>query len=209
MDLVTLLGFSAVFVVAAAAPGPAIVALVARVLARGSAGVGWFCGGLIVGDLVWLGGALIGLSALAAMYQPLFALIRYAGAAYLLWLAVKLWTAPAPPAETAAPAETATTKGDGWRAVAGALALTLGNPKTMLFYVALLPTLVPVDEVTPLAMVELAGAVALLYAAVLAAYVMLAARARRAFTSPRAMRNVNRVTGAMMAGTASAVIMRN
>jgi len=203
MDPLAVLGFAAVFAVAAAAPGPAVAALVARVLARGTGGIGWFCGGLVLGDLLWLAAAVFGLSALAAAYQPLFAMVRYAGAAYLLWLAYKLWTAP-----PEAPREADAARSDGPQAAAGALALTLGNPKTMLFYVALLPTIVSVEQVSLLAFRELAGVVALVYAAVLAGYVALAARARRAVTSARAMRRVNRTTGAIMAGAAGAVVVQ-
>ena len=204
MDLVSILSFALVFTVAAISPGPAIAALVARVVGRGSAGVGWFCAGLVLGDIAWLACAAFGLAALAVAFQPLFVLIKYLGVAYLLWIAYKLWTAPATP-----PSEAELAKGDGPRAAFGALALALGNPKTMLFYVALLPTLLPLERLSPVDVAELTGVVAAVYTAVLAGYTMLALRVRRAFRSPRAMRIVNRTTGAIMAGAAGAIVARS
>jgi threonine/homoserine/homoserine lactone efflux protein len=172
MDLATLLAFAAIFAVACASPGPTIAALVARVLGRGLAGAPAFCAGLLLGDLVWLAVAGLGLAVLAQTMQPVFAALKYAGAAYLLWLAWKLWTAPAVPGADAPPV-----RGEGARLLAAGLAIALGNPKTMLFYLALLPTLVDLAGLPLLGFLELGGVVAAIYAAVLFGYVTLAARA--------------------------------
>jgi hypothetical protein len=82
----------------------------------------------------------------------------------------------------------------------GGLAVTLGNPKVMVFYLALLPTLLDVARVDAIAYAELVGVTLGVLGAVFAAYVALAARARRLFASPRVIRAVNRGTGAVMAG---------
>jgi threonine/homoserine/homoserine lactone efflux protein len=58
-------------------------------------------------------------------------------------------------------------------------------------------------------MVELSAIVAVVVSMVLAGYVILAAQARRMFTSPRAIRTVNRTAGLAMAGAAAAIVARN
>ena len=61
MDLTALLIFTGALLIAAASPGPGIIALVARVIGAGLAGVTPFLVGLILGDLLWLAGPCSGL----------------------------------------------------------------------------------------------------------------------------------------------------
>ncbi|MCC6467927.1 MAG: LysE family translocator [Alphaproteobacteria bacterium] len=202
MTLASLLIFASVFGLACAAPGPTIAAVVARVLGSGTRGIVPFCIGLVASDLLWLTAAVFGLAMLAALFQPVFVAAKYLGAAYLLYLAWKLWTAP-PAAGEAKPV-----RGEGLRLFLGAIAVGSGNPKTALFYLALLPSVVPVGQVTVLGYAELALAVVVLYAAILAGYVLAAERARRALRNTRVVRYVQRATGAVMAGAAAAIASR-
>jgi threonine/homoserine/homoserine lactone efflux protein len=204
MDASALIVFAGALLIAAASPGPGLAALVARVLARGRSGAAAFTAGLAIGDVVWLAAAVTGLSAAAQLFGGLFVLIKYAGAAYLLFLAWKLWTAPVVPLAEGhvPPAER-----PGRLFLAG-LAVTLGNPKVMVFYLALLPTLIDIQGIGPLAFAELALVTLSVLGLVFGAYIALALRARRLFASPRALRRVNRATGAVMAGAAVAIVSR-
>jgi threonine/homoserine/homoserine lactone efflux protein len=204
MDLTGLLAFAAVLGVACASPGPTIAALVARVLGRGSAGAPAFCLGLLISDILWLTGAVLGLAVLAETFHALFVAIKYLGAGYLLYLAWKLWTAPATPLTDIGP-----TPGEGLRLFFGGIAVGSGNPKTMLFYLALLPTLLPLEAITVTDYLLLVATQIIVYGGILIGYVVLAARARRAFASARVIRIVNRVTGGIMAGAAVAVAARS
>src|ERR1700677_1561402 len=89
--------FCAAYFLAVATPGPGVAAVIAQGLARGSAGAPAFIAGFVVGDLLWFCAAALGLAALAQTAHAAFVLVRYAGALYLLYLAYKLWTAPAKP----------------------------------------------------------------------------------------------------------------
>jgi len=204
MDLTSLLAFAAVLGVACASPGPTLAALVARVLGRGTQGAPAFCLGLLLSDILWLTGAVLGLVALAETFHALFVVLKYAGAAYLLYLAWKLWTAPATPLTDIKPMP-----GEGIRFFLGGIAVGSGNPKTMLFYLALLPTLLPLEAITVTDWALLVATQIIVYGAILLGYVVLAARARRAFASTWAMKLVNRITGGIMAGAAVAVAARS
>ena len=195
--------FAMVLLVAVISPGPAVAAIIARVMARGTDGIAAFCAGLVLGDLIWLCCAMFGLAALAALFQPVFLIVKYCGAAYLLYLAWKLWR------DAGAPVAAEPVRGHGLQLFGAALLLSLGNPKVMLFYLALLPTLIDLTQLTLTDMAELAGIVALVVSIVLTGYVLLAAQARRMFTSPRAVQAVNRTAGVAMAGAAAAIIARN
>ncbi|MEH2511897.1 threonine/homoserine/homoserine lactone efflux protein [Nitrobacteraceae bacterium AZCC 1564] len=205
MDVTALTIFALAILVAAASPGPAIAALLARVIGRGTAGVPAFIGGIVLGDITWLAVAVLGLSFVANSFAVIFAIIKYVGAAYLLFIAWRLWTAPATPVDV-----NAATNVDGkpLRSFLGGLLLTLGNPKTIAFYLALTPTLIDVSRIDFIGYAELAGIIAIVLVFVLGGYALAAARARSLFRSSRAMRLLNRIGGTVMAGAAAAVATR-
>lgn len=205
MSLYGLLVFSAVYLLAVASPGPGVAAVIARSLARGTRGAPAFIAGFLVGDLIWFAFAALGLAALAQSAHWIFAVLKYAGAAYLLFLAYKLWSAPAVAAEDAPDMD------NGQRPsqlFLGSLTLTLANPKPMVFFLALLPTVVPLERLTALGFAEVVIAISILLPLTLGAYVVLASRARRVFKSATAVRRINRGTGAAMACAAVAVATR-
>jgi threonine/homoserine/homoserine lactone efflux protein len=201
MDPAALLIFAATLFVAAASPGPGIAAIVARVLGRGLHGAVAFTAGLAVGDVVWLTVAVLGLAAIANTFHVVFLIIKYVGVLYLLYLAYRLWTQTVEAREVVA--ETSTDK--PVRLFLAGLAVTMGNPKVMVFYLALLPSLIDLQAVTLLGWLELSLVTLSVLAVVFGSYVVLAARTRALFTSPRAIRMVNRGTGAVMASAAVAI----
>jgi threonine/homoserine/homoserine lactone efflux protein len=201
MDLTALVVFTSALIVASASPGPGIIALVARVIGNGPRGAAAYSAGFVIGDLFWLTVAILGLALVAQAFSQVFLVIKYAGAAYLIYLAWRMWTAPVRPVEVAAD----TQRASRGRLFLTGLAISLGNPKVMTFYVALLPSLIDVTRVGIVGFAELAAICVLVLTVVLGAYVLAAARARTLFTSPRAMRLLNRTGGTMLAGAAVAV----
>ena len=83
------------------------------------------------------------------------------------------------------------------------LAVTLGNPKIMVFYLALLPTIIDLAGITLLAWLELTATMLLILAVIDLGYIVLAARARRLLRSPRALRLANRTSAALLGGAAA------
>lgn len=205
MSLYGLSIFAFVFLLAVAAPGPAVAAVVARALARGMHGAPAFIAGFVVGDLVWFTLAATGLAVLAQAAYTVFVVVKFAGAAYLLYLAYRLWTAPPTPL------------GEGARMgprerplqlFMGSLALALGNPKTMVFYLAILPTVVDLGHLAPGGFVEIALVIVCVVPIVLGSYAFFASRARSRLSRPQSVRWVQRGTGVVMAGAAIAVATR-
>ncbi len=203
MDSASLIAFTLALVVAVASPGPGIAAVVARALGVGFRDSLPMILGMVLGDLVYLTAAVLGLSAIAQSFGEVFLVIRYAGAAYLLYLAYKLWTAKAS-AETIAASRADTPA----RTFLAGLSLTLGNPKVIVFYLALLPTLVDLTRLTPLGFAEIAVTVVIVLSSVATAYAYAAARARRLFHNPSARRILDRTAGTVMAGAAVAVAVK-
>ena len=202
MTLDSLLIFAAVYFAAVATPGPGVAALVARVLGQGLQGVAAFIAGYVVGDLVWLTLAATGLSALANAFAGLVIALKYAGAAYLLYVAWRMVSAPVAIGEQPA------TASRGWRAFFGSLSLTLGNPKVMVFFLSIMPLVVDVKSLTPDRLAELMAVCVPIIAGTLAAYALAANRARDLFRSAKAMRIAHRAAAGVMAGVAVAVATR-
>jgi threonine/homoserine/homoserine lactone efflux protein len=206
VSLYGLLIFSSIYLLAVATPGPGVAAVIARSLARGTQGALAFIAGFLIGDLIWFAVAATGLAALAQTAQLVFVVIKYAGALYLLYLAYRLWTAP--PAQVDDDAAPVDTGQKPLQLFLGSLALTLANPKTAIFFLALLPTVVRLEDLTVAGFLEIVAVISVGLPLVLGGYVLLAARARRIFKSERAVRTINRSTGAAMACAAVAVATR-
>jgi threonine/homoserine/homoserine lactone efflux protein len=200
LNLSALLIFAGALLVAAGSPGPSIAALVARVIARGWREVVPFVAAMWLGEALWLTLAVYGLAALAEALHGAFMIVKYLGAAYLLYLAWRMWSAPAvwAPDGPAAPRS-----GSGLRMFLAGLAVTLGNPKIMVFYLALLPSLIDLADITPVGWLELTCTMLLVVAAIDLGYIVLAARVRRLLRSPRALRIANRTSATILGGAAA------
>ncbi|EIM71801.1 lysine exporter protein LysE/YggA [Nitratireductor aquibiodomus RA22] len=203
MDMSALIIFAGALLVAAGSPGPSIAALVARVITRGWRDVLPFLAAMWIGEGIWLSFAILGLAYVAETFHMAFVTIKYAGVAYLLYLAWKMWTAPVETGGEALP-----NAGSRLRLFFTGMAVTLGNPKIMMFYLALLPTIIDVASVTLIGWAELTLTMVVVLVAVDAVWVLAATQARRLLKSPRAMRIANRTSASMMAGAAAAIATR-
>ncbi|HEY0746135.1 MAG TPA: LysE family translocator [Steroidobacteraceae bacterium] len=200
MTLSNLLVFTLALIVAAGSPGPSIAALVARILTNGFREVLPFLAAMWIGEALWLGCAVAGLAVAAQTLGVVFMAIKFIGVAYLLFLAWKMWFAPTQVADSELP------KGQSpWRMFAAGLTITLGNPKIMVFYLALLPTIIDLNRVGLAAWAELTGTMFIVLMSVDFAWALLAVRARRLLTSRKAVQIANRTSATMMAGAAAVI----
>ncbi len=203
MSLTTLVIFAGALMMAAGSPGPSIAALVARVLSRGARDVLPFLAAMWIGEGIWLTCAVLGLAAIAETFYAAFVAIKWLGVLYLLYLAWKMWFAPVDTGEAALPEVRS-----GAKLFFAGMAVTLGNPKIMMFYVALLPAIIDLGAVTLTGWAELVVTMFVVLVAIDLAWVFLASRARRFLKSPRAVRIANRVSAGTMAGAAAAIATR-
>jgi threonine/homoserine/homoserine lactone efflux protein len=201
MTLASVLAFIAAVFVLGITPGPAVVAISARALASGLRPALGFHFGVVAGDTVLMLLAIFGLAAAAQAMGSWFAVVRIAGALYLVWLGIRLWRAePRPPGVEAAPAP-----GAFRRSVLDGFVLTLGNPKAIVFYAAFLPTFVDLARIEAADVAILVAVIAGVLTVTNMSYALLAARARLLFKSRRALRHLNRAAGTLMIGAGVAV----
>ena len=179
-------------------PGPGVLYLMARTLSQGRrAGVASMLG-IESGELVWLAAAGTGLAALLAASAAALTVLRFAGAAYLIFLGVQRWRHSSR-VETPRPAPAVQIYAQG-------LLTQLVNPKVAVFFIALFPPFL--DASRPLApQVAALGAVYMAVAlCVDTVYVLTAsALARRLLRSRAAQRTANRIAAGSYVGLGVAV----
>ncbi len=186
------------FVVAAEAlliiPGPTVLLVISYALAQGRRSAWATVPGVAAGDFTAMALSLLGLGAVLAASAELFTILKLVGAAYLVYLGVKVLRAPVPEnPDQSAPREHAP-----WRITAHAYAVTALNPKSIVFYVAFFPLFLGADRPL-LPQILTFGATFLVMATFNAAlYAMLAGQVTRFLTGYRARKNLNRAAGGIL-----------
>jgi threonine/homoserine/homoserine lactone efflux protein len=151
---------------------------------------------MVLGDLSYAAAALLGVTALGQALGEFVYLLRILGAIYLIWLGIRLWIVR-PEALQVLPS--APDRG-GLRDIGAGLFLCLGNPKVILFYAGFLPAFMDLTHLSPVDRLSVLGTVALVVGSVLLGNAVLASRARRWISNIRAVRLLNRCSGAVLVG---------
>ncbi|WP_406873457.1 LysE family translocator [Aminobacter sp. P9b] len=204
MTLAGFLAYSGALAVAAAIPGPGVTALVARALGSGFRSSLAMSLGLVVGDLTYLTAVVLGLAFVAQSFGMVFLAIKWLGVAYLGYLAWNFWTSGITP-ETI---EARKGKGGLLSSFLAGLTVTLGNPKTMIFYLAITPTVVDLHSLTLGDYGILVAITVAVLMVVLVPYLLLASKARWFLKTPRALKLLNRTAATFMVGAAAAIAVR-
>jgi len=204
--LAALLTFTTASVLIVLLPGPDTLVVVRNLLRGGRRQAAWAAVGVLAGLVVWVATAALGLSALLRASKTGYDVLRYVGAAYLLYLGVQSLRSRAvpmsgDPAMEEAPASTRRARpallGRGFGA---GLATDLLNPKVGVFFVTFLPGFVP--HGVNVAAASLAfGAIFIAETAIyFAVLVGLAAKVTRWMNDPRIRRRLERTTGVVLLG---------
>jgi threonine/homoserine/homoserine lactone efflux protein len=200
MAFETWLAFAAASAVLLVIPGPTILLVLSYALGRGWRVAAPVAAGVALGDLTAMTLSMLGLGVILAQSATLFVALKWIGAAYLIWLGVKLWRAGA--TLDAEPRTDASPRG---RMLAHAWLVTTLNPKSLMFFVAF-QFLDPARPFWPQMAVFEATFVTLAFLNAFG-YALLGSRARRLATSPRALRLVNRAGGTALIGAGAAAAL--
>ncbi|ENM5740509.1 LysE family translocator [Vibrio mimicus] len=181
----------------AGTPGPSIVALVSRVLSNGWRDVIPFIGAMWIGEVLWLSMAMAGLTTLAHTFKLGMEIIKWLGIGYLCWLALKMWNQSVGLGNDELPQRASPLSMFG-----AGLALTMGNPKIIVFYLALLPSLVDLSLVDFGVWAIFASVTFITLATIDLSWTFLAQKARTFLHSPGARCVTNRVGALALVGAA-------
>jgi threonine/homoserine/homoserine lactone efflux protein len=201
MTIETWLAFVAATSVLLVIPGPTVLLVVSYALGQGFRTALPMAFGVALGDFTAMTLSMLGVGALLAASATLFTALKWIGAAYLIWLGIKLWRAGG-----AMQATPRTDKVSALKMLAHAWIVTALNPKGVMFFVAFLPQFLdPARDFWMQVLVFEATFIVLAFANVLA-YALLASRARGMMSSARAISLVNRVGGSLLIGAGVAAV---
>ena len=186
-----------------AIPGPVWVALLARSLSGGFASAWPLALGVVLGDMIWPLAAIFGVSWILSVYGGFLAVLHWGAAAIFALIGLLLLRQPA----SSLTADRRLTKPGRWAGFAVGVAVVIGNPKAILFYMGVLPGFFDLSRVTGpdiVAILLVSGLVPLAGNLSLALFLD---RARKLISSPENLRRLNRISGALLIGVAVAILL--
>lgn len=203
ITLMETLLYAAALVVLVMTPGPVVVATIARTLASGWRTAMPLAAGVSIVDVLWPLLAILGLSALVQANADILQWMRYIGGAILIWMGWRLISGSKQALAT--DPDPTLMRRSAWQGFIAGVLVNLGNPKSIVFFIGILPNLFDIPSLTGAdiaVILFLSAAVPFLGNVV---WALAANRARRFLTSAKAVRRVNQASGGALAG-AGAVI---
>lgn len=177
-------------------PGPVWVALIARTLSGGFHGAWPLALGVVIGDVLWPLIAIFGLTWLVSLYSDVLTLISWVACIMFIAMGVMLIKN----ADKSIASDSRLTRPGMWAGFLAGLAVIIGNPKAVLFYMGMLPGFFDLSAVTArdiVAICTLSFVVPLVGNLILALFI---GRARALLTSPRALKRTNKFAGFLLIG---------
>lgn len=207
MSLELWLAFALASAAVLAVPGPTVMLVVSYALGRGRAS-GWATvPGVTFGDFAAMTISLLGAGAVLAASTVLFTVLKLVGAAYLVWLGVKLWRAKPERNERQSVRADLPYSSMFWNA----FLVTALNPKSIAFFVAFVPQFVNPSAPVLMQLVTLEVTFVLLAAANATVWAALAGSVRSRVVQSRTLTLVNRIGGSFLigAGFLTAALRKN
>lgn len=191
------LAFVAASAVLLAIPGPTILLVISYALGHGRRAATSTVAGVALGDFTAMTASMVGLGTLLAASATVFTVLKWIGAAYLVYLGIRLWRTPVSSGaadETVADAQ----KERPLRIFLHTYIVTALNPKSIIFFVAFLPQFL--DTTRPVFQQMIIFEVTFLVLATTnaALYGVFASMARKSIRKPSVQRTVNRIGGSLM-----------
>lgn len=202
MAISSYVAYMVTLLIAAAIPGPAVISIVGKALGQGFWATLPFIFGVTLGDVFYLVCAISGLSFLAQEYAEIFFLCRLAGALYLLYLAWTFMTVG-----LHAMALKADHQGRlGFAGLIAGFVMTMGNPKTIVFYLAILPSVLQFEHVMVQELTLLIAITIIVLQITLIPYAAISARARILLSSEASLTILSKIIALILFATAIYIV---
>lgn len=175
-------------------PGPVWVALTARALSGGFASAWPLAVGVVIGDILWPLLAILGVTWIVSVFDEFMVFMRYVAAVMFLVMGVMLIRHAGASIGT----DSRLTRPGRWAGFMAGVAVIVGNPKAVLFYMGVLPGFFDLGRITWLDVVAILAISAMIPLMGNLLMALSVDRARRLLTSPTALRRVNIVAGVLL-----------
>ncbi len=179
-------------------PGPVWVALTARAMSGGFHAAWPLAMGVVVGDVLWPFLAILGVTWIVSVFSGFMVFLKWVACATFLVMGLLIIRS----ADKSIAKDSRLTRPGMWAGFMAGVAVILGNPKAILFYMGMLPGFFDLTRLTALDMVAIAALSAIVPLIGNLVLASMIDRARRFLTSPRALRRTNITAGCLLIGVA-------
>jgi len=204
MTLLATFALFFVMLVLAAIPSASVALVVTRSATLGVRNGAAVAGGIVLGDLIFVCCAILGMSLLAETMGAFFAIFKYLGGIYLVWLGIGLLRA-----KDEVPLRSVDTRGSTLlTSFVSGLFLTLGDVKAILFYASLFPTFVDMTHLTPVGIAIIVLITILTVGGVKLAYAFAAHRIVSRLQTHKAQKYTRLTAGTLMVGAGTYMVAK-
>lgn len=184
-------------------PGPGLAAFLSRSAMSGPYAGFMVLIGITLVDFLFLGLAVLGLATLSAFLGPLFQIIKFTAAFYLIWFGLMAIRNANNPTVV-----TVTSAASNWKDIRLGAVVTLGNPKAILFYGAFLPTVFDTSGIRLDDFLVICGVLSIISASIYGVYGILIESVRRALEESNLKMRLSQVTGITYIGAGTFIALR-
>lgn len=200
MNMEMLLAFLVAMIILSATPGLGVFAAVARAMAEGLRSALFFIAGLVIGDILFFLLALLGMATLFRTLGHVFQVVRIIGGMYLILLGAQTLFKKE---EIKQPLPTRSIH----HSFLSGLFVTLGNPKPLLFYASVVPSLLNSKTISPCEVVILMGIITVVSFTVIGTYCGLAIYSK-SLANRKYQRRMKTLSGVVLLATGSFLLFK-
>lgn len=201
MNFEIILAFLFGMIILSATPGPGVLASVSTALSKGFKSSLLFIGGLVIGDIFFFILAIIGMSAISKIMGQFFFIIKIIGGLYLIYLGLNIIKHRKD--EIYFNSE----KSSKYKTLLSGLLVTLGNPKPILFYASIVPTIIDINRITLYEVMAIIFIISVISFSVIGSYCYLAIMSKSLLIKKKYQNKVNLTSGVIMVAVGSYIIL--
>jgi threonine/homoserine/homoserine lactone efflux protein len=202
MNFEILIAFLIGMIILSATPGPGVLASVSTALSKGFKSSLLFIGGLVIGDIFFFILAILGLSAISKIMGQLFYIIKIIGGIYLLYLGLNIIK------HRNDEIKFGINKGSKYKTLLSGLLITLGNPKPILFYASIVPTIIDINRINIYNLIAIICIISVVSFIVIGSYCYIAIISKSLIIEKKYQNKVNLTSGLIMIAVGSYIILR-
>lgn len=202
MDFEILLVFLFGMIILSASPGPGVFSSVSTALSKGFKSSLLFISGLVIGDIFFFILAIIGMSAISKIMGQLFYIIKIIGGVYLIYLGLNIMKHRKDEINFSGD------KSSKYKTLLSGLLVTLGNPKPILFYASIVPTIIDINRINLYEVMAIIFIISIISFIVIGSYCYLAIMSKSLLIKKKYQNKVNLTSGMIMIAAGSYIILK-
>jgi threonine/homoserine/homoserine lactone efflux protein len=202
MNFEILLAFLIGMLILSATPGPGVLGSVSTALSKGFKSSLLFICGLVIGDIFFFNLAILGMSAISKIMGQLFYIIKIIGGVYLLYLGLNIIK------HRNDEINLSIDKRSKYKTLLSGLLLTLGNPKPILFYASIVPTIIDINRINFYEVIAIIFIISAVSFIVIGTYCYLAIISKSVIIKKKYQNKVKLSSGLVMVAVGSYVLLK-